>query len=411
MIDLITASILEGNDAHLQQVPRELLDQTEQDLLQYVFTFQGRYDALPTLPDLQKKFSWFAPFVWSGQRPPLLKIYDDCIERKLMIYTRRLLTEVSAEMSDSGTVNLGKIGEIQRLHALSDGIDSYTTFDRRQYFRRSRFDFPLQQINSAMGGIANGDYALVIGRLGTGKSMLTQYCAKSFFEQGMRVLYASGEMPGVDVFSRIDGMVGHFSPRDFREGRTKVVDDNINKVQKIITSMKGAGEIFVPRRRIVTPTQVMSTAMNLKVDLVFIDGVYLMQPSAGQMRDRYQNLAAISNELKQMALETDIPIIGTAQIKRGADRDVQGNYTTEAVAGTDDFGRDVDFLVAIDPDPIMQSLIQVQLIKNRYGPNITSLMEIDYDTMTITDQPQMVIQVSSQQFLQGSNGTVPEGGD
>lgn len=385
MIDLITASIVEQNDAYLIQFPQELLDDTEKDLVDFTFKFYARYGTLPDLADLSKKFSWFVPFVWSTTRPPLLKIYDEAIERKLMIYTRRLMSEISSEMTDSGTVNLPKFAEIQRIHCLSEGMDTYTTFDRETYFRRSRFNFPFSVLNSAMGGMADGDYMLVIGRLGTGKSMLTQYAAKSFFEQGLRVLYTSGEMPSADVFSRIDGMVANFNPRQFREGRSVQAEADVELVKTTIKNMDGKGEIYVPRSRIVSPTQVMSLAINLKVDLVFIDGVYLMRPSSGWMRDRYQNLAAISNELKQLALDSGIPIIGTAQIKRGADRTGRGTYTTEAVSGSDSFGQDVDFLVAIDPDPVMPELVQLQLIKNRYGPEVTSFVEIDYETMEVED--------------------------
>jgi replicative DNA helicase len=82
-----------------------------------------------------------------------------------------------------------------------------------------------------------------------------------------------------------------------------------------------------------------------------------------------------------MALECHIPVIATTQIKRGAKAEV---YDPEDIAYSDAIGQDADFILAIKnvPSSTSKHRSEMQLIKNRQGPEITTVIETEFETMS-----------------------------
>jgi hypothetical protein len=98
---------------------------------------------------------------------------------------------------------------------------------------------------------------------------------------------------------------------------------------------------------------------------------------------RWENVAAVSNSLKQAALDLKLPVLGSTQIKRVGGKT---DYDPEDIAYSDALGQDADFLIALNPSKAVKQRIEVQLIKNRYGSQVTESIYIDYETMSIIDE-------------------------
>ena len=389
MNQIITRSILENNVSHLAEFPRELMYESEAEIVDFILKFNREYGKAPSRKRVMEKFDSFLPYIfesstWEEDPPPIGDVFQQSLERKLLSISSRKLREAETVMNRDGVVPLELLSEIEKIHTMSLGVTRYSAFDRELYFRRRALDIPFKLINRHIGGLSNGDYMLVIGRLGTGKSTIAQYVAKTLWEAGKRILFVSAEMLSLDVFSRIDAMVGKFNPLELRKGKTKLMADVLTGVEKTVEKEK-AGEIIVPRSRLISPQQIASFAKNLDVDLIIVDGAYLLRPSTGKFSSKWEKVATVSNELKQISLDLDLPMIATAQIKRGADGSGDG-YTPEDIAFSDALGQDSDFVLAVHPNATMKSRAELQLIKNRYGSLCTTQINIDFDTMTITDE-------------------------
>lgn len=389
IFEIATRSIEEGDVAYLAQIPGELMTEAEGELVDYVIRYTRKHGKPPSLKKLGKEFDWFYPWSFTPTKynpdPPLLsESYDEFVTRKLLTKSDGLLAEIRQSIRDDGKVDLAKLNQIEKLHALTEGVDSYTSFNRSKYFRGNKVDIPFTTLNRMIGGISEGDYCLVIGRLGTGKSTISQFFAKHFYEQGKRILFISAEMLAVDVFAKIDGMVGKFNPRILRGGDSLEAREEIDKVESIIKKSESGGEIVVPRQRLITPAAIGAMAKQLNVDMIFVDGVYLLHPSNARITSKWEKVLTVSNELKQIALDLEIPLFGTSQIKRGANGD--DGYDPEDISYSDGLGQDADFILAIHQNSVVESQVEVQLIKNRYGPNGVTGVVIDYDTMTIAEE-------------------------
>lgn len=387
MNEIITRSLEEKESKWLAQFPPELMSETEAELVNHILDFTREYGVTPSVKAVMDKYEWFFPFKWSPssweeEPPPIKVVFDQTVERRVVEIAEQRMAEASAKIKREGKVPLEIFAEIERLHTLSLGVSRYSTFDRDLYFRRAAMNLPFKVIDTNMGGISKGDYMLIIGRLGTGKSTIAQWIAKHVWEDGGRILFISAEMLALDVFSRIDSMVGKFNPLELRLGRSEEMVDRLARTRGDVLLREG--EIIIPRQRMITPAQIGGFARNLSVDLIVVDGAYLLQPSEGKFPSKWERVATVSNELKQLALTMNLPLIATAQIKRGADG--SKTYTPEDIAMSDALGQDADFVLAVYPNPTIKERSELQLIKNRYGTTCATQIYTDYDTMTITDE-------------------------
>ncbi len=371
MNELFTRTIEENFTNLLAQFPDELLTEEEREITDFILLYAREHEKTPSVKRVMEDFSTFIPFKWESSKwetdpPPFGDVFKQTVQRKLLAFSERKLKEVQFGIR-------------------KDGVVSYSSFDRSLYLRRSSMNLPFNIINRHIGGISNGDFMLIVGRLGTGKSTVAQHIAKRTWEEGKRILFVSAEMLGVDVFSRIDAMVGGFNPLDLRS-----VDGTVSsKLEKVLATVykkakDALGEIIVPRTRLLTPQQIASFAKNLAVDLIIVDGAYLLQPSGGGYTSKWEKVATVSNELKQVALDLNLPMVATAQIKRGADG--SDGYDPEDIALSDSLGQDSDFVIAIYPNKTIKGRAELQLIKNRYGSTCATQIFVNHDTMEVIDE-------------------------
>lgn len=386
MNEIITAAMKQKNIGPLVELPPNLLHPEESDLIKWIVGYFRSYSQVPPYKRLKEQFPSFVAYdwkAWGEDMPPVGDLVDVFISERIKIQSLGLLTQAEEALA------LGKdpspfLMEITQLQQLGEGLLTLSEFDREQYRRSHALDFPIRNINGAINGLGSGDYMLIAGRLGTGKSTVLQHLAVRYFNAGKTVLFVSTEMGAVDVFSRIDSMLGGFNPLVLR--RTDGLDALKSNFKKVYGALDASeGGIIVPKRRLPTPQAIGAMAKNLDVDIILVDGVYLLSPSH-RANARWEQVTAVSNELKQTALDIKKPIIGTVQIKRGAERR-GGHYTDEAISQSDAFAQDADFVITLFKDEMDDVFpgIELDLIKNRYGPNISCYLDIDYNTMSIKE--------------------------
>lgn len=381
MNELISTALTDRDITPLSNFPQFLINKYEKEILEWIFEYARKFEEPPQLSRLRREFEHFIP-IMSSPPFPLADVYEMTLKRKRKEYAVTVLTSIIDEIPEKDDLDLSTMSKLMlELGNSSSDISRYSTFDRSRYFRGDSLKIGFNMIDRATGGIANGEMMLIAGRLGTGKSTLQQWITYKWWEEGRRILFISKEMLSTDVFSRIDAMVGKFNPLRIRTMPRSDIESEL----KVITSIAGSskGEIIIPSRQISTPSQIVTLARHLSIDAVFVDGMYLLKPDGARGPQLWEDVKSVSNDLKQAALDLGKPFMTSTQLKRTGKRD---EYDPEDLAYSDALGQDADFLVAIHPSPAMKNRIELQLIKNRFGPNIAELAYIDYDTMTIVDE-------------------------
>lgn len=381
---MIVASLKKKTLGRLLRFPLELMDEFEVELVSWIAEYNQKYSAIPSLDRLLEHFDDFIP-IDLGEDYVLDDIADTELKRKQLSYFVSKMTSVIEETRATEEVQLAGVFEVMKSIVLANGDDvAFTTYDRSKYHARATtraVPFFAGILNNAMGNLHAGDYTLIVARLGTGKSLITQWQAVKWMLSGLKVLFVSQEMLANEIFARMDGMVASFNPLELRKSE---MEDAVGAKLKVaqITATANGGEIYAPKG-LKTPEQIAMAAKFFGVDTVIVDGVYQLAPDLKVAPSaRWERLTEVSGQLKQMAQTIGLPMLATTQLKRTGK---SGAFDPEDIAFADALGQDADQIIALSHDDVYPNRIEASLIKNRYGPPLSALLDFTFDDMKIEE--------------------------
>lgn len=184
-------------------------------------------------------------------------------------------------------------------------------------FHLSRIKVPYETLDKASdGGIAPAELWYIAARFAQGKSWEAHGYAACAANAGHRVGLISCEMPAAQVGMRI---LRRIAGRDSMLQRMLTSDNEISRKEAAdLLHEKTAGAVNVldpSHGRINTISAVHDLCE--EYDLVIVDHVGLMQDSTGRRAvDDWRVMGSISNQLREVTLETNTPVLGVAQINR-----------------------------------------------------------------------------------------------
>lgn len=371
---LVTKSLEVKDVSYLLDFPREFLKKQEEEWVKWILEYNMEYGIPPTVKRLTKEFPLFVDI---DSDDPVGDIYDQTLRSKKNMYTREYLT-VHAEEIKSGNDPSILIEELSRALSVGTGnVLRMSTVSRNKYYDKGKvYSFGVQELDKATGGIMQGDLVYILGRPASGKTTLTEWLAKNWWSQECKVLFVSNENPALHILQKVDSMIGGWNPIKQRTGEWTDRDRNKVKMMSYVSS-KSKGDIVVPSKKVKYVSELASFIASENPDIVIVDGVYLMR-DPDIRGGGWEQAASVSRQLKEVALEFNVPIVGVIQ----ANRDAEGkNVKRENVAHTDAYLQDADIMLAITPDEKNVSLVEA--LKNRWGPLSGFVMEIDFDDMRI----------------------------
>ena len=198
------------------------------------------------------------------------------------------------------------------------------------------FGFPY--IDEESGGAQKGDYIVIVGQTGVGKTFLALKVAKSAHRSGKNILFLSTEMPNLQTARRVLALEGRFSTNDLKKGRLSYFGRE--RAERIIE--EGAafdgeyGNYFrlLPGGMFPKVEDFAIVVKELKPDLAVIDGAYLLQ-TTGRMSWWEKNMQ-VAVILKNLSMNEDLPIIATYQYGKkdtGKLEGVGGGFAIPQIAG------------------------------------------------------------------------------
>jgi len=207
--------------------------------------------------------------------------------------------------------------------------------------------FPIELETS---GIQPRDYIVFYGRPKSKKSWVLAYLIAWCYNKRRRAVIYTKEMGADDIFSRILACLAQVDARGLRLGHLEPYAEW--SVSTAIRMMQAAhedgyliclsgqdcrdGEDTVP--------WLASKLEKYKPDLCFIDGMYLMSDVRRAKKD-HEKVQNISRMLRQVTLNTNIPIIATVQANRKAAGHQEANL--DELAFSDSIGQDATHIFRV----------------------------------------------------------------
>ena len=257
------------------------------------------------------------------------------------------------------------------------GHDYLSDHDERYEFYHKleeKIPFDLEFFNKiTKGGLPPKTLNIALAATGAGKSLFMCHVAANCLSQGKNVLYITLEMAEERIAERIDANLMNITIDDLHDLPKQMFDD---KIAKIIKST--SGKLIVKEY----PTASAHTAhfrglikelaikKSFKPDILFVDYLNICSSSRfkGQANvNSYMYIKSIAEELRGLAVETNIPIMSATQTTRSgySNSDVGLEDTSES------FGlpATADLMFALISNEELDELnqIAVKQLKNRYN--------------------------------------------
>jgi len=229
---------------------------------------------------------------------------------------------------------------------------------------RSTIPTPWDRMNKLLqGGLGNGDFGLIFGNPGGGKSWSLVALGGHAVRLGYNVLHYTLELGEDYVGKRYDAY--------FTKIGVDKIDSHREKVEDIIPQLPGKliiKEFPTGRATISTIESHISkcTSMGTKPDLIIIDYVDLLA-SRKKNSDRKDEIDDIYTSTKGLARELDLPIWSVSQVNRAGAQDniIEG----DKAAGSYDKIMITDFCMSLSrkKEDKVNGTGRFHIMKNRYG--------------------------------------------
>ena len=273
-------------------------------------------------------------------------------------------------------------------------LDADSRFD---FYHRieEKIPFDLEYFNKiTKGGLPPKTLNIALAGTGVGKSLFMCHMAANCLSQGKNVLYVTLEMAEERIAERIDANLMNISMEDLQDLPKKMFDDKMAKIMK-----KTSGKLIVKEYPTASANsnhfrgliKELAIKKSFKPDIIFID--YLNICASSRFKGNanvgsYFYIKAIAEELRGLAVETNVPIMSATQTTRGGfiSSDVGLEDTSES------FGlpATADLMFALISTEELEELnqIAVKQLKNRYNDptmNRRFVLGIDRAKMKLFD--------------------------
>ena len=243
---------------------------------------------------------------------------------------------------------------------------------------RTTISTPWPKINELLqGGLGNGDFGLIFGNPGGGKSWSLVALGGHAVRLGYNVLHYTLELGEEYVGKRYDAFFTKIPVN-----KTALLRP---KAEEIIPQLPG--QLII--KEFPTGRATMSTieshikkveSMGVKADLVIIDYVDLLS-SGRKNRERKDEIDDIYGSTKGLARELDIPIWSVSQVNRAGSNDdiIEG----DKAAGSYDKLMITDFCMSLSrkKEDKVKGTGRFHIMKNRYGTDgLTFAVKADTST-------------------------------
>ena len=253
---------------------------------------------------------------------------------------------------------------------LIDYAERYDSYNKKE----TRIEFDLEYFNKiTKGGLPNKTLNIALAGTGVGKSLFMCHVASSVLLQGRNVLYITLEMAEEKIAERIDANLLNVNIQEIADLPKVMFDSKVTSLAK-----KTQGTLIIKEYPTASAhsghfkslLSELALKKSFKPDIIFID--YLNICASSRYRgnlsvNSYSYIKAIAEELRGLAVESNVPIVSATQTTRSG----FGSSDVELTDTSESFGlpASADLMFALISTEDLEGLnqIMVKQLKNRYN--------------------------------------------
>ena len=269
------------------------------------------------------------------------------------------------------------------------GHDYFSNYKERFEFYNKveeKIPFDLTMFNKiTKGGLSNKTLNVALAGTGVGKSLFMCHVAAATLLQGKNVLYITCEMSEEKIAERIDANLLGVNIQEIADLPKQIFESKVNKLMK-----KTQGKLIIKEYPTASAhvghfkslLNELTLKTSFKPDLIFVDylNICASQRFKGAVVNSYTYVKAIAEELRGLAVETNVPIVSATQTTRSG----YGSSDIDLTDTSESFGlpATADFMFALISTEESEQLNQILIkqLKNRYNdPTMNKRFAIGVD--------------------------------
>ena len=277
---------------------------------------------------------------------------------------------------------------------VEDGLNRYDFYHKKE----EKISFDLDYFNKiTKGGLPPKTLNIALAGTGVGKSLVMCHMAASTLMQGKNVLYITLEMAEERIAERIDANLMNVTIDDLHTLPKKMFENYLSKIQK-----KTSGKLIVKEYPTASAhvgnfrslIKELALKRSFKPDIIFVD--YLNICASSRFKGNanvgsYFYIKAIAEELRGLAVETNVPIMSATQTTRSGF--VSSDIGLEDTSESFGLPATADLMFALISTEELEDLNQICIkqLKNRYNDptmNKRFILGIDRAKMRLYDVEQ-----------------------
>ena len=277
---------------------------------------------------------------------------------------------------------------------VEDGLNRYDFYHKKE----EKISFDLDYFNKiTKGGLPPKTLNIALAGTGVGKSLVMCHMAANTLMQGKNVLYITLEMAEERIAERIDANLMNVTIDDLHTLPKKMFENYLSKIQK-----KTSGKLIVKEYPTASAhvgnfrslIKELALKRSFKPDIIFVD--YLNICASSRFKGNanvgsYFYIKAIAEELRGLAVETNVPIMSATQTTRSGF--VSSDIGLEDTSESFGLPATADLMFALISTEELEDLNQICIkqLKNRYNDptmNKRFILGIDRAKMRLYDVEQ-----------------------
>ena len=259
-------------------------------------------------------------------------------------------------------------------HIGHDYLEDYEERFESYHRKEDKIPFDLEFFDKiTKGGIPNKTLNIALAGTGVGKSLFMCHVASSVLLQGKNVLYITLEMAEEKIAERIDANLLNVNIQDITDLPRPMFESKVTNL-----AQKTQGTLIIKEYPTASAhsghfkalLQELSLKKSFRPDIIFIDYLNICASSryrAGSNVNSYSFIKAIAEELRGLAVESNLPIVSATQTTRSG----YGSSDVDLTDTSESFGlpATADLMFALISTEELEALnqIMVKQLKNRYN--------------------------------------------
>ena len=185
----------------------------------------------------------------------------------------------------------------------------------------------LTELDSRLGGLHKQDLVIIAGRPSMGKTALATniafHAAKNIEKKGSKstVAFFSLEMSSEQLSTRILSEQSRIRSNDIRRGKVSE-----KEFEQFIETSKNISELplYIDETPAITIAAISNRSRRIKrlfgLELIVVDYIQLMRSSGKKEYNRVQEISEITQGLKALAKELNVPVLALSQLSRAVEQ-------------------------------------------------------------------------------------------